>query len=492
MSKLNNETASAIKEKSVRAVKWTYFQTLAPNLISPFTTIILARLLMPADFGLIAVATTILSLLRIFQDMGLSKALIQSEDEDNEKIVFNVVFWTNLAISLMLYAVLLLGAPLIATYFNSPSATPIIRILGLNLILDALCAVHRNALIRWFQFKKLFYVSMLPVLVPFCVTIPLAYFGYGVWSLVVGNLAATCLSSILLWINVSWRPTLSFERIIARRILVFGLWATIEALVGWFYVQGDNAIVGRFFSMHEFGIYVVSYNAVVLVIGAFLSPVSTIAYTAFSKIQKDKTILGALLLNIIRLCALVSLPIGVGIFLVSGPATSIIFGNKWLEMDAILGILALSQGLSWIVTANPDAYRAMGRPDILSKFQLLKLLYTIPAYVIAAQFSLMTFAYSKLGVAIIGVFLWFYLMLKTFPVTLHELVEHIRTPCLATVGMALIVIFIDNFLHPLLISTNLMKLIILSLTGVITYSVLIYFLDKKLFKSLFQLVLRFA
>ncbi|MBW1999060.1 MAG: lipopolysaccharide biosynthesis protein [Deltaproteobacteria bacterium] len=487
MAAVKLEGALEIKQKSLAAVKWTYFQTLIPRFITPVTTIVLARLLSPVDFGLVAVATTTLSLLQIFQDFGMSKALIQSDE--NQQDVFNAVFWTNLARILILYALLVFAAPMIAMFFNNSSATPIVRILGLKLIFDAFGAVHRNALIRGIHFKRLFYVSMPSFLVPLCLTVPLAYLGYGVWSLVIGELASVFLSTLLLWTALSWRPTFHVNPDVTRRILVFGFWVTIEALAAWFYVQGDNAIVGRFFSTREFGVYVVSYNTVVMVMAIILAPLSSIAYPAFSRIRKDRALLASTLLDAIRLSALASLPAGVGMLLVARPAISILFGSKWSGMEFILGTLALAQALSWIVNVNPDAYRAVGSPDIVSKFQMAKLLYTVPAYLAAAQFSLPSFVYVKLAVVVVGVCLWFFLMFKTFPVTPRDLAEHLRTPFAATTGMALCVLGVDTLLKTSLDPPELLELTILVSTGIGVYIVLLLTLDKKLFRRLSRLVL---
>jgi teichuronic acid exporter len=483
------EIANA-KEKSLLAVKWTYLQSLLPRLISPIVIIVLARLLTPADFGMVAVATTTLSLLQIFQDMGLSKALIQSNE--GEEAVFSVVFWTNLALSLVLFSTLFFFARTVAAFFKNPEAVPIIRSLGVVLILDALGAVQRNALIRRIEFKRLFIIGTAPALLPLFVTVPLAYVGWGVWALVAGNLAATGLSTVLLWFAVTWRPTATFNAQAARRVFIFGLWATVEAFVGWFYVQGDNAIVGRFFSAKEFGMYVVGYNVATMTIGIMLTPVSSIAFTLFSKMQKHTAALRSTLLDTTTFCALISLPAGVGIYFVAEPATQAIFGKGWVGMEFILGILALAQGLSWIVTSHADAYRATGRQDTVSKFQLAKLLYTAPAYIIFAYMGFRAFVYGKLCVTVLGVFLWFLLAGKTFSITFRNVIDHLRVPVLATAGMALSVLLVDHFLCSVDLEMVLMRLFMLIATGAVSYIVLLYYLDADLMKRVRSLAYQSA
>ncbi len=479
-----DEIATA-KEKTLLAVKWTYLQFFLPRLISPILTIILARLLTPDAFGMLAVATTTLSLLQIFQDMGLSKAIIQSND--NEEDVFSIVFWTNLTLSLVLFFMLFFCAEPIATFFNNPESILIVRSLGLTLIFDAFGAVQRNALIRRIQFKRLFVINTIPALLPLCVTVPLAYFGWGVWALVTGSLAASGLSTVLLWLAVTWRPTAIFNIQVARRVFLFGLWATVEAVVGWFYVQGDNAIVGHFFSTHEFGIYVVGYNAAAMTIGSMLTPVSSLAYTLFSKMQNNVSVLRSTLLDTTTFCALVSLPAGVGIFLVAEPATQAIFGKSWSGIDSVLGIIALAQGLSWIVACHADAYRATKRQDVVSKFQLANLLYTIPAYLIFAHIGFAAFIYGRFCVTALSVIMWFLLAGKIFAINLRNVIDHLQIPVLATGGMTLCVLFVDYFLHSLDQNTALLRLLILILTGMVSYILSLYYLDSNLMKRLHSL-----
>jgi O-antigen/teichoic acid export membrane protein len=479
------ETAAEVKEKSIESLKWTYLTRLLPAVVSPVTLIVLASLLVPSDFALVAIAATVLSLLNSFQDVGLSKAIIQSNQNHPE--LLNLVFWANLAISLFLYLALLWAAPLLGTFFKTPESVDVIRILGCKLILSALGMVQRNIMIKRIQFRGIFYVSVIPATLPLIVTIPLAYFDCGVWALVIGDLLSVVISTLLLWIFIPWRPDYPTRIRIDPRPLFFGFWITLEALVGWFYIQGDNAIVGRYFTTREFGIYVVSYNAVVAVIGTILTPVSEMAYPVFCRLQQDRALLSATLLDLMRLCALVSLPVGAGICLVSGTAVPIIFGDQWRGMERVMAVLALTQGLAWVVAANPDVYKAIGRPDTVTKFQLAKLLYTLPAYLGAAQFTLMTFVYAKLAVVLVGISLWAYLTVRTLPIAPRDLLAALKTPFYATSVMILAVLAASIAMDQFWFYNGLLRLIVTILTGMAVYVGAMYVLDKPLFIRAFRI-----
>ncbi|MBN1890306.1 MAG: lipopolysaccharide biosynthesis protein [Thermoflexales bacterium] len=474
-----------VNKKSVGAVKWVYLQTAFPKLLRPLTTVILARLLAPSVYGLVAIASTTIALLDILRDMGMSRALIQSDE--NEDHVFNIVFWSNLVFGLVLYGMLLVSAPWIAGFFHQPSAVPVLRVLGFQLIVASLGAVHRNILVRRIEFDKLFVVDLLPNLIPLFVTIPLAYIGWGVWSLVVGSLAASIVQTALLWWRTSWRPKFQYDFGLGRQLLVFGFLCALEALMGWFYVYGDNAIVGHYLDVSDLGLYTVSYNLVVMILGTLLAPVSSITFPAFSRLQHNMPELRDRLLDLVRISALISLPIGVGIALIARPATSLIYGGKWIGLDVPLSILAIQQGLSWVVAANPEVYKAVGRADIMPKFQALKLLYTIPIYVLGAQQNLVVFCYAKLVVVLIGMPLHLLLAVKFLHIDYRTLFAYLRVPFLAAAGMAVVVGFTQYMLRPLSGSVDWVELLVLSLVGVASYGLMLYILDVTMVRRMVHL-----
>lgn len=477
---------------SISAVKWTYLQNLLPKIVRPLSVIILARLLSPSTYGILAVATTTLTFLEIFRDFGLSKALIQDNEHEETKM-FTIVFWFNLVLSILLSGLLVLFAPSVAEFFHSPESTPVIQVLSLSLVFSALASVHRAILIRKMLFNKLFSVNVLPSLAPFFITIPLAYAGFGVWSLVSGMLASSIMTVFFLWYHVPWRPTFKIDFTIAPSILKFGFWVVLEALMGWFYISGDNVIVGHYLSTRDFGMYTVSYNMVVLLLSIVLTPMTSIAYPALSKLQHEKNLLGIQLCKLMRLSALASLPIGFGIFVVAGSAGAIIFGQKWTGIETPLALLAATQGLSWVVASNSEAFRAMGRPDIVPKFQIYKLFYTVPAYIIGAQYSLEVFCFVKLGVVIVGLFIWLFVTAKVFLFSFQTLYEYLHIPFLATAGMVIVVLagqaVFSQYVEPL---APLVDLLVFSVLGAATYIGIIFVFDVVLLKNVFQLGMRAA
>lgn len=477
--------SSEIGNKSIRAVKWVYLQTILPKILSPLVSIILARLLDPSIFALVAIASTTITLLDILRDMGMSRALIQSEED--EDTVFNVVFWSNLVFGLVFYVLLLINAPLIARFFHNSEAISVLRVLGFQLVMASFEAVHRNILARRIEFSKLFAIDLLPSLTPLFITIPLAYVGFGVWALVAGTLFASALRTILLWLRIPWRPKFQYDLGLGRQLLVFGFLCALEAIMGWFYVYGDNAIVGHYLDINDLGLYTVSYNIVVMLLGAVLAPVASISYPAFSRLQHDKLRLCDSLLDLMRLSALISLPIGVGISLVARPVASVIYGDKWIGLEGPLSILAIQQGLAWIVTANPALYTAIGRPDIMPKFQAMKLLYTIPIYILGAQYGLMAFCYAKLVVVLIGLPLHLILAAKFLHIDYRILYHYLYVPFLSAIGLSVVVISVQSVLRNVANPADWVELVVLSLTGAASYGAIVCVLDMAMVRRIIHL-----
>lgn len=477
----SNMNLSDIKEASVKSVKWVYLG----RCIKPLIVIILARLLTPEDYGLIAIATIVLSFTQIFQDLGLCKALIQTQSDENQAA--NVVFWGHLVMSCLFYALLFVSAPLIARFFHEEKVIPILRILSLGMIVNSLGATHRTLLQRRFLFRRLFSVQLVPSIIPIAITIPLAASGFGVWALVCSSLAGAVVSAVLLWLRCPWRPWLGYNFALAGQLFGFGWLAAMESFFAWFYITGDTAIVGYYLSAKILGLYVVSFNLMTLILNTILSPISSIVYPALSRIQDDKLALQSAFRNLLRLSASIALPIGAGIYSTAVPIAIIVFGGKWDGIQAPLSILALVQGLSWIVTVNPDVYRAIGRPDIMPKFSGARLLYVLPAYILSARYGLMPFCYAKLAVVLVGLLLHLILAIKVLNISYSSILGSLWLPFAASTLMGAVVYGATKIIQPFEGFAGLLKLSALIALGFSIYVLVLWLVDAQFVRKWLRL-----
>ena len=485
-TKKNGPTTSEIKNHAIKSVKWTALTEIALRSIPPLVMLILARLLTPDDFGVVGVAMIAIGFAQIFQDFGLGKALIQREDRINESA--NIVFWSNITFGILVYLILFASAPLIADFFHDSKVVDVLRVLCLQIVLTSFTTVHLALLQREFKFKQLFVVRLAPSIIPGIVSIPLALMGQGVWALVWGSLAGSTIQVILFWRVSDWRPAFSFDTALAREVLGFGSWVALEMFLGWLIMWGDSIILGHFLGVGNLGIYRVGTTVIILIFSLFFSPLISVAYSSFSRLQSNIEDFGASFLKITRLVATVSLPLGVGLALTAHPISSLIFGQKWQGIEIVILIIGLKYGMDYLVGMNPEIYRAMGRPDANVKLLMANASYYIPVFVLAAPHGLLVFCLACLAVDAVSLLLHFFVANKLLQVPFTYLGSCIKSPLLASLVMGTLLYGIVNLIGPFQSWEGLLKLIAVIIAGGISYLIVLRLVDNDLLMQFFNLL----
>jgi O-antigen/teichoic acid export membrane protein len=378
-----------------RSLKWSILAEVVSKAVGPCVFLALARILTPEDFGVVGAATLVVSFSQAFWEAGLGKALIQ-RPEAPEKTA-TTVFWLNLGFSLVIAAILVAAAGFIAGLFHDPRITNVVRLLALQLPLAAFGSVQTALLQKSFQFKKLFWVRIITTAAPGILSVPIAIAGGGYWALIAGTLFGAAAQSSVLWFLSPWRPERRIDPAMARSLLGFGLWVMAEGLLGWFYMWGDGFLVGMFLGTRDLGVYRTGSVLVALVFALALSPALPVIYSAFSRIQADSAQLVRVLLRTQKALFTLALPLGLGLFLLRDSTAGLVFGDKWEGVGIVLGILGLIQGLSWLMGANAEAYKAMNRPDIFTKIMVIGLTYYLPVYYFSLRHGIEFFLWSRLG-----------------------------------------------------------------------------------------------
>jgi O-antigen/teichoic acid export membrane protein len=478
-------TISSVKKRAVKSVKWTFLMEVVGRGTQPIITLILARLLTPADFGLIGMCMVVISLTLVFQNFGLDRALIQREEGISEAA--NVAFWANLLLSVVLYLILFLSAPLIATFFREPQAVDVLRVLCLRIILFSLVSVQQALFQRVLEFKKLFVVRLISAVIPAFVSIPLALNHYGVWALVYGSLAGSLAQAVLLFVLTPWRPRLFFDYLIARQLVSFGGWAMLETLLGWLLLWGDSAILGRFLGAKELGVYRVGITLILLVTGFTCGAISTVTYSAFSRLQMNRSELKRYFINTTKLTAGIALPIGICLAFLSQPISDVVFGEKWQGIGTVIAIIGLSEAIAWLVGINPNVYRAMGKPDINSKLLILNVLYFIPAYILAAPYGLVAVCATRLLCTILSIPLHLYATQRILSISPLYLWQCTRAPIAVALVMGAVIYGTVRF-SCLLLDRGWIQFILTAFFSAVFYVVAIWIIDREYLKRTYLLI----
>jgi O-antigen/teichoic acid export membrane protein len=467
-----------ITRKSIASVKWSVLTEVVSRVVSPFTFVILARILAPEDFGIIAIAQIAISFCYLFWDAGLEKALIQTR-EPLEKAA-NVVFWINIALGLLLYVVLFVSAPLLAIFFNTPAAGVVLQVLGLQIIISSLSTVQQALLLRDLNFKLLFWARLATAAIPALVSIPLAYLGYGVWALVASSLAGAFINLLILWIRSSWRPQFCFDMSIAKKMANFGSWIVLDSLIGWFISQGDAVVVGRFLGIRDLGLYRTGRNIVDILFGLTMNPIHSILYPSFSALQGDKEALQVFLHKANRIIMSLTLPIGTGIMCIASPLVVVVLGAKWQGVDVVISIMGLQTALGWLVGANPEIYRAMGRPDLQTKIGIFCIPLYLIVYFVAAPLGLKAFVFARLGLTLVVLPVHVWMAVKILNLSYLYLWETGKPMILSTIFMVLTIIGINWMMDVTdLIRPVIVDLLTFTITGIVVYLGSLWIIDKS-------------
>jgi len=273
----------------------------------------------------------------------------------------------------------------------------------LQILIGAMSSVHSALLKKHMGFKKLFWVRFVTVSLPGIVSIPLALTGMGYWALVVGTLVGQLIQFVMLWWMSQWRPSWTFNSIVAREMIGFGAWAGASGLLVWFFLWADSLIVGMYLGSNELGMYRYGNLIVASIFGVFASALMPVAYSHFSAAQADINALKSKLFFMERVFALLMMPLAAIIILTSDFATAAIFEDKWQGLGLVVSLTAISQALAYTVSLKQEVYRSIGKPDIETKIMFISMVIRLPIYLITIQYGLFAFLIGRIISTQLGV-----------------------------------------------------------------------------------------
>jgi O-antigen/teichoic acid export membrane protein len=406
-----------------RAFKWSFLGETATRTISPLVLVILARLLAPEDFGVIAAAVMVISFSQVFWDAGMSKALIQFQG--NREAAANVAFWTNMVLALVVAGSLVLASQVIAErVFHDPRVALVLQVLAVQVLLSAACSVQAALLQKDMQYKALFWVRLATTAMPALLSVPVALVGGGYWALVAGTLLGQFVQLLMLWRMTTWRPGFTFDEAVMRRLAKFSSWVIVSGLSGWFYLWADSFIVGMHLGAHDLGLYR-SGNALVMALTSMLiGPLLPVLYSHLSDFKGDRREVREVLVRVMRAITVISIPFGFALCLLAEPVTRLIFGPAWDGVGTVVAIMALTHGFAWTVGANGEAYRAIGRPDYETKIMAGALPVYCIAYWIGAQHGLLIFLWTRLAATVFGIAVQLWVAKLAFDIPVLRTLAH--------------------------------------------------------------------
>ena len=382
-----------LKSRAVVATKWSAFAEIAAKLVNPITSMVLARLLAPEAYGVVATLMVVISFAEIFTDAGFQKYLIQHEFKDEEELErsTNVAFWSNLALSLFIWLIIILFRNPLALLVGSPDLGNALAISCVCIPLAAFTSIQMALYKRALDFKTLFKVRIIGILVPVFVTIPLAIFLRNFWALVLGTIAVNLVNAFFLTYFSKWKPRFFYSLGVFKEMFSFTIWSMIEAVSIWLTGYLDLFIVGRALSQYYLGLYRTSSTIVGQILGLITATTTPILFSSLSRLQNDDEEFKKFFYRFQKLVGMLVIPAGVGIFCFKELVTTILLGNQWVEAAGFIGLWGLTSSITIVFCYYAsEVYRAKGRPKFSVLDQCLHLVVLIPTILIAVKYGFET------------------------------------------------------------------------------------------------------
>lgn len=360
----------SLRSKTISGVIWTTLQRFSVQFINLFVQIILARLLMPEDFGLIAMIQIVITLGQTLMDSGMTSSLIRTKNPDI--IDYSTVFYTNLGASIFIYIVVFATAPFVASFFEEVLLTDLIRFYAISFIIQAFSSVQMARLTKQMEFKLQMLLQLPATLIGGICGVAMAYTGYGVWSLVGLNLTMTTVLAILLWIKSEWRPSLIFDWSRFKVHLNFGYKLTISSLLTNLYAESYALIIGKFFSSSQLGLYKQANSLRMFPVSNVTSALMKVTYPVFSEVQDDNVRLKNIYKKITFLVFFTTTPIMLISIIIAEPLFRFLLTEKWLPAVPYFKILCIAAIFYPISMYSLNIITAKGLSGLHLKLEALK------------------------------------------------------------------------------------------------------------------------
>ncbi|WP_281674675.1 lipopolysaccharide biosynthesis protein [Veillonella tobetsuensis] len=384
--------------KVVAAAKWSLITEILAKLITPVTNIILAHILAPTAFGILATIMMVISFAEMLADAGFQKFLVQYEfeSEDEKQKNVSVAFISNIVLAIVLWLIIIIWRDELAILVGNEGLGFPLAVMGAMLPLGAFSSIQMAMYRRSFNFKFLLSIRMITIITPLFISIPMALAGFDYWSLIAGLLAAHLFTAIALCVRQEKLISIYFSSTVFRKMISFSAWSLAEAFSIWLTAWVDTFIISHFLDAYYLGLYKMPTAIVTTVMAIATSSMAPVLFSALSRHQHNQVEFEKTFLTFQKYMALFLVPLGVGMFVYQDFIVEILLGPQWKLAGIVLGSWALSSSLvtaiSYLIS---EAFRAKGMPNISFLAQMAHLFVLIPVIYVCVQYDFTTFVYAR-------------------------------------------------------------------------------------------------
>jgi len=370
----------SLKQKTISGLLWSFIDNFANLGLSFIVGIMLARLLIPAEFGLIGMITIFIAISQSFINSGFGSALIRKKNCTQDD--YSTVFFFNLVVGIIFYLLLFFCAHAVSNFFNNPQLINIQKILGLVLIIESLTIIQRTILTKRVDFKLQARISVIASIGSGIIAILMAYNGFGVWSLVALQLSRQAINSFLLWLWNNWKPSLSFSVESFKELFGFGSKLLLSGLIDTTFRNIYYLVIGKFFSAQELGFYTRAQSFSNLPSENLNGIIGRVSYPILADIQDDIPRLRLNYQKLIRSTMFITFTLMLGMVAVAEPMVLTLIGAKWLPSVIYLQMLCLVAMFYPLHSLNLNMLQVLGRSDLFLKLEIIKKLLALPTIII--------------------------------------------------------------------------------------------------------------
>lgn len=471
----------SLRHKTTRGVAWSAVERFSTQAVQLVVNILLANLLLPGDFGLIAEIMIFIQLAQLLIDSGFTTALIQRKDRN--ALDYSTIFYFNLVASVTCYILLFISAPLIARFYDEPQLISIIRVVGLNFVIGAFVAVPRTMLTIDIRFKEQSLISLVSALVSGGMAVWLAFRGFGVWSLVVQSLLVVVVQAIMTILVVRWLPREGFSWQNLKSMLGYSSKCLLSSLINMMYVYLYPVLIGKFYNKTELGYYNRADFFSMVPAQSIGQIISRVAFPIFSSIQDDTLRLRTAYSKYIRYASTIVFPLMVGLATVAKPLIEIMLPPVWSPVIPMLQILCVAWMFDHISQINLNILYVKGRSDLALRLEFVKKSIAFAILFGTVPFGIIAICCGRVAYSIIALIINAHYTSDLISLSRIEQVKDFMPPLLTSIVMGAIV-----WVLTLLPLNVWLQLFIAVIGGIIIFVALTYLTQRKFFFEFISLI----
>lgn len=467
---------SEFKSNALKGFKWSFLNKIVTQSLLFTFSVILARILEPNDYGMFAMITVFSNFGMLFKDFGFGQALIYKKD--NTKQELDSVYTFNIFIGLILTLVFFLLAPVIADFYQQPKLKDLTKAISAIFLIQSFGLVNFIQLKKKIDFKRLAIIENTSLLSSAIITVILAYYGFGVWSLAMRSIMNITFRTVMLILVSDYKPTFQYDFKVIKDFWKYSFNVSANGFLTYWMRNLDNLMIGKIIGQGALGLYSMAYQIMLLPIRNISNVIKDVLFPSFASINNDINRIRQVYLKVIQSIALITFPLLAGIAIMSDSFVYIVLGDKWEAIIPLLTLLALVAIPQSIFTVNGVIYLNTGRPDIPLKINSISLpIYALGFYIGLKTNGILGLVYAYSIVYVLQVIPLYFYSAKMINLSIKDFIKSLLPVFIAAATMSTSVFSLKTYFNA---PTDLVFFVICILAGIITYSIVILLLRKQI------------